>query len=114
MRMRERLEAKVRIHDLWLLGSHLNLFFREFQFIPDPDKRSSYRERAERIFRNLIELRSESHAAGDHAIRQNLSEPPTGMRSGAHSSSGMKRSFDLTFYADSHFASSSRSDEVSK
>lgn len=116
LRMREWLETKVRVHDLWLLGCYLNPIFRELHFIPDPDKRASFKDKAERLCRNLMQRGSEEC---NSTTSPPLQVTPNSCVSNESSlvtvpDSSKKRPFDLAFYADSHFASLRHIDEVAK
>lgn len=111
--MVEWLDAKVRVHDLWLAGCFLNPFTREFQFVPNMERRTRFMERAERVCRLLLDKGNEndnnSTASGNSTATEALSLPRP-----ATSDSEGRCDFDLASYADSHFGSHTVSDEVSK
>lgn len=114
--IKEWLEAKVRIHDLWLVGCFLHPFLREFQMVPSWDRREEYKRRAEQLIKTLI-VDSEQEAENtlcDAIISPNDAAASLQSQDSESFGPGKKRKFNLLSYADTHFTGTTDHDEIYK
>lgn len=116
--LKEWMEAKIRIHDLMLVGTFLNPLYREFQFIPSHEKREEYKGRAMRMTRCLIsDATNSSNSISSSDVPFTTSrEVPTRSTSERNHTTNHNSSLVsvLESYTDSHFIPVEQGDEVSK
>lgn len=100
--IKEWLDAKVRVHDVWLIRCVLYPFLREIQMVPSGNRHRKYKKRVEKLIKKI--LREAQEAPGNVLCDEILSTKDPSFCSVIHASEAggvcKKRKFNLLSYAD--------------